>query len=428
MKLLSVLTNLMAALLLCASCGGGPQPPQKSIESKSVSEDMPAPIIKVYVENSGSMNGYVKGATDFENAVYSYLSDLQLAGLGVRADSSFKNVMELNYINSVILQQTSDIKEFIDKLEPSTFKQVGGNLGTSDISNIIGKILENLNNEEIAVLVSDCIFSPGKKYKVKDNADDYLVAQQIGIKNHIAEAMVNNHNLSFVVMRLLSQFDGKYYNKFDENVYIKDTRPFYIWLIGSSQYLKKVMSTVDYKKIKGSGVQNIYAVSSAIGNINYSILPQPRIGKFAPDKKSPKTSIINAKTENKGGSNMFQLSIGVDYSNLLLEDEYLLDSNNYDISNKSYSLEVTKNSNQSSSYTHIIKLTLNQPIISRGTVKISLLNKMPQWIYDFNDADGLDIHEDGAMKKTYGLKYLIEGVSDAYSASSKYASITININ
>ncbi len=426
------LKTLIPALIVCVGCGGGPQPPKKVADSISQSEGMSAPTVKVYVENSGSMNGYVKGATDFENAVYSYLSDLQLADLGVREDSLFKNVMELNYINSVISQQTSDIKEFIDKLEPSTFKQVslnsGGNLGTSDISDIIGKILENLNNNEIAVLVSDCIFSPGKRYKAKDNADDYLVAQQIGIKNHIAKKMLENPNISFVVMRLLSQFDGKYYNKFDDNEYIKDTRPFYIWLIGDSKYLKKVMSTVDYHKIKGSGVQNIYAVSSSVGNVNYSILPQPRIGKFSLDKKSPKTSIIKAKTENKGGSNMFQLSIGVNYSRLLLEDEYLLDYSNYDISNKSYSVEIAKNSNLSSQYSHIIKLTLNQPIISKGTVKISLLSKLPQWIDDCNDADGLNIHAAGAMEKTYGLKYLVEGVFDAYASSDKYATITININ
>lgn len=426
MKLLFSRIYIFILTGLCISCGGAPQLPP---DPGSITEpDLSAPTIKVYVENSGSMNGYVKGATDFENAVYSYLSDLQLASIGVRADSSFKNVMELNYINSVILQQTSDIKEFIDKLEPSTFKQVGGNLGTSDISDIIGMILEKLNNDEIAVLVSDCIFSPGKRYKAKDNADDYLVAQQIGIKNHIAKEMIENPNLSFVVMRLLSQFDGKYYNKFDDSVIIKDTRPFYIWLIGDSRYLKKVMSLVDYHKIKGSGVQNIYAVSSFVRDINYSILSQPRIGKFSPDKKSPKVSIINAKTENKGGGNMFQLSIGVDFSKLLLEDEYLLDSNNYEISNKSYSLEISKNLNTSSTYTHIIKLILNQPIISKGTVKISLLNKMPQWIDDFNDADGLDIHAAGAMGKTYGLKHLVEGVFDAYAISDNYATITININ
>lgn len=425
MRLLSVWTNLIVALLLCASCGGGPQPPQKTVNSVSTpEEDFPAPVIKVYVENSGSMDGYVKDASDFKNAVYNYLSDLQLANIGRRSLSVSENIMELNYINSNVLAFGSDVSDFIMKLNPYTFKIRGGNRGTSDLSNVIGTVLNQMDSTCVSVFVSDCIFSPGKQ-----DATPYLISQGIGIKGHIVKKMYDIPRLSFVIMQLTSQFDGYYYNRFDAREYIKDVRrPFYLWLIGDSKYLEKIMSAVDYHKIKGGGVQNIYTVSSAIEDVNYSILPQPRIGKFAPDQSSPKTSIINAKTEKKGGSNLFQLSIGVDYSKLLLEDEYLLDSNNYEISNKSYSLEVTKNTNSSSSYSHIIKLTLNQPIISRGTVKISLLNKMPQWIYDFNDADGLDIHADGAMEKTYGLKYLIEGVFDAYSASSNYASITININ
>ena len=438
MKSKLTFTVLAFTLIMCAGCG---HPPRETITQPKPQEEMPAPAIKVYIENSGSMNGYVEGATDFENAVYSYLSDLQLANLGTRTreDSlSFKNRMELNFINSCISpQEASDIIEFIKKLEPKVFRddaeKHGGDLGTSDISDIIGKILDNLKDDEIAILVSDCIFSPGKEYKVKDNADDYLVAQQIGIKNHVAKKMAANPNISFVMMRLLSQFNGNYYNKFDDSIGLKNVkRPFYIWLMGDSKYLKKIMNTVDYHKIKGGGVQNIYAISSAVQNLNYGILDQPRIGKFSRDKAASKTSIVNAKTENRGGEPQFQLSIGVDYSNLLLEDEYLLDSMNYNISNDSYSLKVTKNPNknpnQSSSYTHIIKLTLKQPIISKGIVKISLLNNMPKWIYAFNDEDGSNINADRAMEKTYGLKYLAEGVYDAFAKSDKYATITININ
>lgn len=49
------------------------------------------PIVNVYLENSGSMFGYVNGLTEFEESVYSYLSDICLSGI----DS-----LNLYYINN----------------------------------------------------------------------------------------------------------------------------------------------------------------------------------------------------------------------------------------------------------------------------------------------------------------------------------------
>lgn len=101
----------------------------------------------------------------------------------------------------------------------------GGKRGTSDMSNILDTIISQTDDDEVSIFVSDCIFSPGKKYKAKDNADEYIVAQQIGIKNHIVEKLAKNPNFSIVVMRLTSQFNGIYYNKFDDRQPINNDRP-----------------------------------------------------------------------------------------------------------------------------------------------------------------------------------------------------------
>lgn len=85
--------------LSLAGCGGPPSSPNKNVGQNIVPQEIksPSPTIKVYVENSGSMDGYVKGATDFENSVYSFLSDVQHADLGDRLDSmAAKNVLILN--------------------------------------------------------------------------------------------------------------------------------------------------------------------------------------------------------------------------------------------------------------------------------------------------------------------------------------------
>jgi len=425
-----VLSAICAFSLI--SCGGPPTGPNqmKGNESSQTEVKLPAPIIKVFVENSGSMDGYVKGATDFENAVYSYLSDIQLADLGVRTDSLLaKNTLILNYINSEVLQQKPDVREFIEALEPHIFKMKGGKRGTSDMSNIIDTIISQTDDDEVSVLVSDCIFSPGKKYKAKDNADEYIVAQQIGIKSHIVEKLAENPNFSIVVMRLTSQFSGNYYNKFDDIQPIVNERPFFIWLMGDRNHLNTILKKVDLNQIKGKGVQNIFMISKPLTAIPYNIsLPQPGNGKYKISISEAQT-ITNAKTDGKGGESRFQIVISVNFSNILLPDEYLMNPDNYNVSNKAYGIEISKysGSNNQKGYTHIIKLNLLQPVLSKGLVKISLMNTLPQWISQYTDESGLDINAPGAMEKTYGLKFMLGGVYDAYSSNGQYGCITINI-
>ena len=420
-----------ACALSLASCGGPPTGPNQKLgnESSQTEVKLPAPTIKVFVENSGSMDGYVKGATDFENAVYSYLSDVQHADLGTRIDSlATKNILVLNYINSEVLQQKPDVREFIEALEPADFKMKGGKRGTSDMSNILDTIISQTDDDEVSIFVSDCIFSPGKKYKAKDNADEYIVAQQIGIKNHIVEKLAKNPNFSIVVMRLTSQFNGIYYNKFDDRQPINNDRPFFMWLMGDKSFLNTILKKVELNQIKGKGVQNIFMISRPLTAILYNIsLPQSGNGKYE-IAKSEQYAIKNAKTDGRGGNSRFQVGISVNFSNILLPDEYLMNPDNYVVSNKAYGLEITKYSGpRQDLYTHTIKLNLLQPVLSKGTVKISLKNTLPQWINDCTDESGLDINAPGAMEKTYGLSYLLGGVYDAYASDGQYGSITINI-
>ena len=419
-------TFLSILLLIAWNCSGRPVAPSYENRNEQKKEQLPAPTIKVYVENSGSMDGYVKGVTDFENAVYSYLSDLQHADLGQKDSASHKNRLELNYINSEVLTHKSDVEEFIRKLEPATFKMRGGNRNTSDMSDILDAILKRMESpNDVSIFISDCIFSPGKRYKPQDNADEYLVAQQIGIRNHLTEYLMDNPDLGVVVMRLISQFNGNYYNKFDEPTYIKDNRPFYICLFGHKKQLKRIMNAIDIDRIVGSGVQNIFMLSKPDTEFDYAISRQKG---YSIDMKNPKTTITNTEVTRKGGKTRFQVAINIDFSNCLLDDDYLMDPANYTVSNKAYTLEISKINTQTPAYTHVLKLNLNQPIISKGSIKITLLNKLPEWIKQYTDEDGLDINAPDAMEKTYGFKYLMQGIYDAYSTGQeKYGSITINI-
>lgn len=410
----------LAGTLLLPSCGGRPQAPSnvdQTLKTETQALDsLPNCTVNVYVENSASMDGYVKGVTEFEQAVYSYISDIKL--------EDFCEALNLNYINSEILKQPDDVRDFIEKLEPSSFKMKGGNRGTTDISNLFKSIMEEQGENDIAVLISDFVFSPGKR-----DASQYLINQQIGIKSQFATKLKEYPDYAVVLYRLTSKFDGKYYNKFDAPTQIKGERPFYIWLLGNREQLKRLTTSVCEKNVKGNGVSDAYSISSMSKQVAYGILPMPRIGQFKLDHSNPKTNILSPKVDNKNLDTKFLVSIGVDYSSFLLDDSYLTDPQNYEVNNKAYRVEIVKNSSSTSTYTHIIKLMLDssQPVISHGSIKISLLKNTALWANDLTDEEGVDINAEGAMEKTFGLKYLIGGVYDAYKADGNYATFTINI-
>ena len=414
-----VLTGLY--LVGCGQRPSAPPIPSQNAQSTTTSEGTTKTqsnpsVVNVFVENSGSMYGYVKGVTEFEQAVYSYISDIKI-------NSNVCESMNLFYINSKKIPQPDNIEDFIQKLEPDNFKLKGGNMQTTDLSNIIGDVIKDQQENEINLLVSDCVFSPGRN----KNAHEYLVNQQIGIKRHLAEKLKENPDFAVIIYQLKSQFEGRYYNCFDEPVNIKAQRPFYIIIFGDRSRLKMLTTEVPIYRIQSSGIQNSYCVSNSTNQPEYGILVTPKIGSFKPAPNDPKHSILNAKIDKRNPISPFTLSVGVNYHDFLLDDDYICNEDNYTCNNKAYEIDIDKNKGSFSSYTHIVKLSLIGNIISRGRIDITLKKQSPTWAEDMTDEDGKDINAGDAINKTFGLKYMINGIFDAYSKDADYLTISINI-
>lgn len=417
------LFNSIASVCLLAvmtACGGGPPVPVPASPGNTgfepvIDTQSTKCVYNIYVENSGSMYGYVKGVTEFEQSVYSYLSDIKI--------SEICSEMNLYYINSVMHKQPADVEDFIYRLEPNTFKAKGGNMATTDISNIIGNILNSHGKDTVSILISDFVFSPGSGV----NADEYLLNQQIGIKNHFAYKQKSNPNLAMMIYQLSSKFEGRYYDRNNKAYNINHPRPFYMMIIGDSHHLKTLSNEIGKNKIKGSGVINSYSVSRSISNADYGILAMPKIGSYSPDPASPLTSIKKAKIDRKSPNTKFMMSIGVNYSTLLLDDDYLMDPANYEISNKSFIVSVDK-ANNNTKYTHIIKLSLNPQLANlyKGPLSVQLLKQPSSWSEKVTNPDDVGV-QNITTDKTYGFKYLVGGVYDAYNSEKAYAKFNINI-
>lgn len=413
MKKIFFFTLLTVALFLSSCRQSGrrnrDRQAEKTAAPAAVADDTsPAanvkPSVNVYVENSGSMDGYVRGATEFENIVYSYLSDISISGV---ADK-----FNLYYINSKIIKYDSDIGDFIQKLEPSSFKARGGRRATSDFANILGNILRETKKNDIAILVTDGIFSPGKG---KDAAE-YLKNQQVGIKVKVAEYLKKHGNTAIIVYQLSSRFNGVYYNNVDAKITINEQRPFYIWIIGDAGHVSKLRKSVPDSELKNSGAQNIFSAVAANQPVAYAV--KPSSGKLQLSKQDTKTTIEKLGKDRRTGEVKF--SVNADFSGLLLDESYLTDAASYENYSR-YELEVKPNYDKTS-YTHVLTFTSDR--VHKGAATVKLKARLPAWVETVNDDAGTT----AVRGKTYGIKYQLTGVHEAFTfGDDSYAEIKINV-
>jgi hypothetical protein len=376
-----------------------------SKESSRQSNSKPAtkiPEINVYIENSGSMKGYLNGYSDFKNTLTNYLTDIALTRV--------TNSLNFYVINKNTQKINRDINSYIESL--SSFS----NEGTSDIALMFKNVLSKTNNKTVSIFVSDCIFSPDKSR----NASDYLRQQQNDIKSAVATHLEKFPKTSITVYQMQSGFTGTYYNRDNKKTTLTNQkRPYYIWIIGKIEDIIALKQNVKESQIQGGGIIHSYTLSPKDNNkIHYAILKSPKVGDFERDKNFPKYSITDIKKgENKKGAKLFMFTVGINWDRYqtLLGNNYLTEKTSYEIEtdgrpNADYQIDVQPFTGKATSFTHSLQLSTNK--LYTCELNISLKNKPPNWVNEINDPEGLDVRK--AMGKTFGIKHLIEGVSEAY--------------
>lgn len=387
------------------------------------------PVVNVYVENSGSMYGYVKGVTDFEAMVYDYLLNIKL--------SKIIDSLNLYYINSKMISRGTVTREddailddFIKKLEPDSFRAAGGNMASSDIAEIFKNIINKTNNNTISILVTDGIFSPG----TAQNADNYLNNQQIGIKHSVSNLIENVDNAALIMYQSTSHFNGDYYyydksQRKEVGKHYDGERPYYIWLFGSAENLTKLRKAVPENRFNGKGIKKTFLICEGNRDVNYAV--DAATGNFDKHQLANDKHSIHSLSKDKSGRIKF--AVKVDFSELLLSDEYLLDTQNYIINNDYYEMTVKKIETDVSNFTHKLTFTSTdgKPHTSESNVEnfsVKLKMNKPSWVDVMHDTDG----SNPSAGKTYGIKHQIDGCYGAFTLpfdldNEYYTEIKINI-
>ena len=344
--------------------------------------------LKVYVENSGSMDAYMCAGSNLKDAVFDYVSDLK------RLTTS----CSLYYINSKVILYNGELKSYIKDLTPQSFARAGGNRGNTDLRDIIEKIIRANGKQTVSVFVSDCILD------IPENAIDFFGNCQVSIKNTFNEALSATPDLGVEIIKLDSKFDGYWYCGHNRELLKDAKRPYYIWIIGSQKYLAEFNKKVPVENIIG-------------GIKEYSAYAAPQKIPFD----------MNRSTYVTNHSGKINVEILVNLRGSLQSSDLYKNTAQYKSANPSQVtvISVCEITDASSPYSHVITLEIDNP----ETLKLETLTfsypYLATWVSNSDDTTGTNVKEN--LDRTTGLMTLIKGVAEAYKNSTTYGSVSFEL-
>lgn len=378
------------------------------------------PVVNVYIENSGSMNGFINNASGFQDAIQKMMVLLKYH-YGAQ-------YIRLNYINTAVHPQqipsNVEIEDFAVKmLTPEKFRNTG-NVHSTDLNDIVKMILNGVDENSISILVSDCIYSI-----VGHGTTETLLN---GCKNKTMGAFLEKTktcpDLATTIVRLSSHFEGYYWDYQHPSGQASQTldcnRPYYICVIGADANVNLFNEHISVDEMRG--YEDKYVLScSDFSNCAYSAMTNSRaMAKFKESGDAPYKKLEKAQPHG----NQFQFAIGADLSALPMSKTEKLEMDNYDVIKGPYRVvgvyevdpvhmhpkdkSLVKNYN----LTHEIVVSTDQ---YPSDIIVGVKRDIPQWVRNLSSTDDTKIGSvDSENAKTFGLKYFVEGISDAYRVAS----------
>jgi len=410
------------------------KPDSQVINSKKqIIETSSKPIkinkINFYFENSGSINGYLDG-DDFQQTVRRILNNSESDSL----NTSFVNTKE--YVQP-------NIK---DKIANKNIRTSG--TGNSDHKFIFTNAIKNTTGNNLSIVVTDGIYSM---------KSESIALVEVDIEDAFKKALEVNE-IETVVLKMSSHFKGNYYSETSEPGYkaisIDQERPYYILLFGKKEIINKALAEiVVIDDLDGYKEQARFFITKGL-KVDYTVLTkgEEKKGNFRAkghSKLFDVKEIEDAEKFEKSGlllkDRYLQFGVALDYSNLSIPNNYLIDTSNYyvqdntgykvdeiktveNLSKNSISYKWIKDLNKkgSKNYSHILIVRAKSKLY--GDLKIDLNINFPTWIAETGTADDCDIIND--TNTTFAFDRLMNGISKAYEKvnnKNKFFELEINI-
>ena len=387
---------------------------------KEIADNEVAKLSKVvfYLENSGSMFGYVNGFSEYVDVVSELAEKPEFA--------AEQTPREFNLINGgksiKIYEIGNDPSVLKEKLNVRGFHC--GDITKSNLNDMFQLALKRAKGDTISILISDGIYDLQKP----QSPMNALATEGKETRSRFIERL-SEGGVQTLMIKMNSHFKGKYHNAKQKSILLDQDRPYYIWFFGNSTLLNKYFSDKYIASLTGyRDMARFLKYENEL--VSYKVVSNNRKGKFRFDKHS-KNQLIDVEPDRNGGG--FQFTIATDFSNLPFSDSYFNTIVNYDCNNTNYSVCEVTNIGNIKIYglgftpTHLISIHTNKS--PYGEIDICLKNNIPNWIFETNTNDESGIK--GDSNHTFGFDFLTKGISGAYThinQNTNLAKFTILIN
>lgn len=370
-------------------------------------------ICKVFIENSGSMDGYVA-------PVNSQLkTDINALVSGINPDS-----VALNYINSSIIPIKAErISDFTEGLSIKSFQMGGGDRKNTSLQDILGKIQECTQAGEVSILVSDMILS------LKSGQSPESVSANI--ETMLRKQLELRPEWSIVVWRMLSDYEGKYYH----NAGVPSTRlqgvkrPYFILMMGDRNDLRRVIAKGQIPENSPLFRNRTHSLcfEPACKYVEYHLSPNAILGSLRLDPQDNHTHTI-AEAErgaSPDGKKGFAFEYVIKRPALLQSEESMQCLSNYELQPNNYNVERITFFDRGEK----LKLRVRASSVVRGNVTLYYKQPMPTWFTAIHSEQNEDIYAERAMEQTYGISYILEGLRRPYETVARHLlTMPIRIN
>lgn len=364
------------------------------------------PVVRIYMENSGSMNGYVTTNSQFKNA---------LGHLITKADGFYAGT-KLDFINQDIYHTPicDDLDNFVLNLNPASMQV--GNTSSTDINKIFRMILEHTSRDTISVLVSDCMYDV-------DNVGNLLSAAASSTTGTFMKAIRrsrdNKQEFGTIIMQCESEFSGNYYEG-NQAIACNSTRPYYIIVMGNLEQLRDFNNHMELEDTSTGlpGMKNKFMLSSEptweLNSMNARLMSSTfnnalRIQAHH-DGLNVRKVTIDPEQPN------FNFAIGLGIEQLFADKTYLLDKENYDVEPSQYKITDVNDKAKFTECDFFIHpicvqiVALGQNYAPQLTLKLK--NQIPAWVKEcsYNKRMGTL----PPANQSYAIYEMVEGIYGAF--------------
>lgn len=377
---------------------------------------------KLYLENSGSMFAYDNPKTngDFRNIVSGLLTHLP----------PLQNDTVIYVVNDNIYPFNKGIKEFLTERNFMQSVKDKGNINYTDFQTIFTQIEDSLQDNDVAILFSDLIYSLKNQQEVNPN-------QLVNEAKRITEHVTKNHpDVQVKVIKFEADYNGNYYpyNSPNKGVQYVGPRPFYAMIFAKSKAMDALQNDPANENFRNfskvPGYQDEYTFTNHEYEPAYTVIMKDygKKGTYRKKKKSDdnRKDVIHHINEVKLDHNgELIMPIAIDLSGIPATASYKADLANYEIDSetgyKLISIEpIDKKNGDLGHATHIFKLrTENRP--KDEEIEIKMRNELPRWIRQTNSYDDRDTGSNTFATTTFGFGNMMEGIYEAKIPSGEKA-------